>query len=58
MKLLLLLKALAVQCPGLAPIQKRCENNGSVDLKLCGQSDVVLAEQQTAKVFQVPGLLC
>ena len=49
MKLLLLLKALAVQCPGLAPIQKRCENNGSVDLELHGESDVVLVEHPSVK---------
>ena len=44
----------AVFVPRPHPHRERCENNGVVDLELCGKADVVLVEQPGAK----PGLLC
>ena len=48
-KLLQLLDVPLVQRPGLRPLEKRCENKGTVDLELYGESDVVLAEHRRAK---------
>ena len=52
-----LLAVPAVQRPGVTPIKKRCENNGTVDLALCGEWDVVLVEQ-SREPFQVLSSLC
>ena len=49
MKLLQLLSEPAVRCPGLAPTEWSCENNGTVDLELSGESDDVLLEHRRAK---------
>ena len=49
MKLLQLLSEPAVRCPGLAPTEWSCENNGTVDLELSGESDDVLLERLRAK---------
>ena len=48
-KLLQLLCVLAVQCPGLAAIEERCENDGTVDLELCAETDIVLVEHTSVK---------
>ena len=45
-----LLAVPAVQRPGVTPIKKRYENNGTVDLELCGEWDVVLVEQSKEPV--------
>ena len=48
-KLLQLLNVPAVQCPGLAPIEKKCKSNRTADLELRRKSDVVLVEHRSAK---------
>ena len=48
MQLLQLLNVPEVQCPSLMPLERRCDN-GTVDLELCGESDVLLVEHPIAK---------
>ena len=48
MKLFKPLNMPAGQCPGLAPMEKRRKTNGTVDLELRGESDVVLVEPPSA----------
>ena len=55
-KLLQSLDVAEVQCPGPGPVEKRCEDNGTVGLQLCGESDVVLGEHPSAKTSK--GLAC
>ena len=51
-KLLQLFNVSTVQCPGLGPLEKRCENNGTVDLQLREGSNVVLIEHPSANAFK------
>ena len=49
MKLVQLLNEPVVHLPGLAPLEKRCKDTGTVDLEHCEESDVVLAERPSAE---------